>query len=110
MKLKEFPSLSFTCCLFVSISLHAYIEDNVHFIYVGSEVGGAGHPLYHAAHVTELDNIAEVVAWSAVVHLLIHIDLMWRGAGHRPKAGVHHDPGQNHSLHQKRAEGPHLEA
>ncbi|KAH1212845.1 Peptidyl-prolyl cis-trans isomerase CYP95 [Glycine max] len=85
---------------------HCHAEE----LHRGSEVGGAGHPLYHAAHVTELDNIAEVVAWSAVVHLLIHIDLMWRGAGHRPKAGVHHDPGQNHSLHQKRAEGPHLEA
>lgn len=76
---------------------HCHAEE----LHQGTEVGGAGHHLYHAAHVTELNGIAEAVAQFAVVHLF---DLVWRGAGPHPGAQVHHDPGLqwNHNLlHEK---------
>lgn len=77
----------------------------------GTEAGKAEHHLYHAAHVTELDDIAEARAQFAVVHHLV-----WIGKCHL-RAGVDHDPGfqWNHNLQEKQAEtttgqGLHLEA
>jgi len=85
-------------------------------VYVGSGVGGAGHHLYHAAHVIEVDDTVDAVALLAVVHLWAHIDLVLRGAGLCPgvaglcpEAGVHHDPGLqwSHNLHERTAgQGP----
>lgn len=40
-------------------------------LHQGIEVGEAGHHLYHAAHLTVLDAIAQAVARFAFVHLLV---------------------------------------
>jgi hypothetical protein len=72
-------------------------------LYVGTEVGEAGHHLYHAAHLTEHVGIAQASAQFATAHLLVRID-----AYHYLPAGVHLDPGPglqwNHSLQKKQAE------
>ncbi|CAJ1972099.1 unnamed protein product [Sphenostylis stenocarpa] len=84
-----------------------------------SGVGGAGRLLYHAAHVTEPDIIVEAVVLYTAVHLSMHIDLVLRGAGLCPGAGVLHDPRLqwNQNLHGMRAgtagqgpQGPSLKA
>ncbi|OIW15027.1 hypothetical protein TanjilG_24136 [Lupinus angustifolius] len=70
-----------------------------------SEAGG--HHLFPPAHLTVLDDIAEAVAWSAVVPQLSHNDLtpllVWRGdclgAGVHPSTGL-----PNHDLREKQAE------
>jgi len=82
-------------------------------VYVGSGVGGAGHHLYHGAHVIEVDDTVEALFG---VHLWAHIDLVLRGAdlcpvvaGLCPGAGVHQDPGiqWSHNLQERRAgQGP----
>lgn len=77
---------------------------------VGTEAGGAGHHLFHPAHVTVLDDIAEAVVRFAVIPPLSHIDLapllVWRGDCHLLGAGVHQNPGLpwNHNLLEKQAE------
>jgi hypothetical protein len=72
-------------------------------LYVGTEVGEAGHHLYHAAHLTEHVGIAQASAQFATAHLLVRID-----AYHYLPAGVHLDPGPglqwNYSLQKKQVE------
>lgn len=78
--------------------LSAY--DYMKTLYIGTEVGEAGHHLYHAAHLTVLDGIVQAVARFATVHLLV-----WIGVCHHPSAGVHLDRGhlRNHNLQEKQA-------
>jgi len=78
-------------------------------VYVGTGVGGAGHHLYHGVHAIGVGDTVRAVALFAVVHLWAHIDLVLRGAGLCPGAGVHHAPGihWNHNLQERRAgQGP----
>lgn len=76
----------------------------------GTEAGGAGHHLFLAVHVIEVDVIAEAVAQLVVVQLMNHIDLapllVRRGVRHLLGAGVVQNqclPG-NHNLHGKLVE------
>ena len=78
-------------------------------MYIGSGVGGAGHHLYHAAHLIEVDDTVEAVALSPVVPLWPLIDVVVRGDGLCPGAGALHDPGLrwSHNLHERTAgQGP----